>query len=173
MSEDQMRNKYMKHFSSLLNIDMHVFDVQSRAFSDFDSTFCSHCPKQCDYRTTHLYGCYESARWDGKYIYFCQMDFIFVAVPLEEEFDVVSGGVIAGPILTGALEDYPQTYGLPHMKTTRVNDMAEVMAAVFMPETRSETHTNTARLMNPDTSSMRWVDNNTVSFGSKIPSSTL
>lgn len=126
-----MLNKLMQHFSALLGIDMNLFDVRLKEFSAFGNTFCSKCPHRCDYKNTHLYGCYESVRWDNKYIYYCPMDFIFVAVPVTSEFDILSSGVIAGPILMGDPEDFEETYSLPHMETAKVNDLAEIASAVF------------------------------------------
>ena len=58
--------KLAKHFSSLLGVDVHHFEVSKRDFTDCENTFCSRCPARCDYRTTHLYGCYEAVRWDRK-----------------------------------------------------------------------------------------------------------
>ncbi len=141
-------DKLAKHFSSLLGVDVHRFDVNKRAFSDFESTFCARCPIQCDHKTTHLYGCYEAARWDRKYIYFCKMDLIFVAVPEVDEYGVVTGGMIAGPILMGELEDYPETYPLPHMETSRVNDMAEIASALFTSESEQFAGEDTAQFLN-------------------------
>ena len=140
--------KLAKHFSSLLDVDVHHFEADKREFTDYENTFCSRCPARCDHRTTHLYGCYEAARWDRKYIYFCRMDFIFVAVPEIEEYDVVTGGMIAGPILMGDVEDYPETFGLPHMETSRVNDMAEIASALFTSECVQSTSEDTTQFLN-------------------------
>ncbi|MBE6559736.1 MAG: helix-turn-helix domain-containing protein [Ruminococcaceae bacterium] len=146
--EMNTEEKLAKHFSSLLGVDVHRFDVTTREFTDYDNTFCSRCPQKCDHKTTHLYGCYEAARWDRKYIYYCRMDFIFIAVPVIEEYDVVTGGLIAGPVLMGALEDYPETYGLPHMETSRVNDMAEIASAVFTTDSTQKSSEDTAQFLN-------------------------
>ncbi|MBQ8309842.1 MAG: AraC family transcriptional regulator [Clostridia bacterium] len=126
-----MLYKKVKHFSALVGIDVHLFDVKLKVFEHFGHTFCSRCPKQCDYRNTHLYGCYESVRWDNKYIYYCPMDFIFVAVPVMGEYDIPESGVIVGPILMGDPADFEKTYALPYMETARVNDLAEVTSALF------------------------------------------
>ncbi|MBE6610856.1 MAG: helix-turn-helix domain-containing protein [Ruminococcaceae bacterium] len=148
MPENAILQKYIRHFSSLLELDFHVFDVSLREFSDFSETFCSRCPHPCDYKTTHLYGCYESARWDRKYIYYCRMDYIFIAVPIMEDFGMVSGGVIAGPILMGEPEDFPETHGLPNLSTAQVNDMAEIVSAVFTSDKLENTGESTAHFMN-------------------------
>ena len=76
------------------------------------------------------------------------MDFIFIAVPVVEEYDVVTGGLIAGPVLMGELEDFPDTYGLPHMETSRVNDMAEIASAVFTTDGIQKSAEDTAQFLN-------------------------
>ncbi len=126
-----MLEKYIKHCSELFGIDYNIFDVGLKSFSAFEKTFCSRCPKQCDYNNTHLYGCYESVRWDDKYIYYCPMEFIFIAVPIVDEFRILCNGVIAGPILMGDPSDFKETYSLPYMQTSKVNDLAEITSAVF------------------------------------------
>jgi len=124
-------DKKIKHFSALVGIDVHLFDVKLKDFERYGDTFCSRCPKRCDYKNTHLYGCYESVRWDHKYIYYCPMDFIFVAVPVMGEYDIPESGVIVGPVLMGDPEDFEETYALPQMETSRVNDLAEIASELF------------------------------------------
>lgn len=143
-----MTQKYIKHFSSLFNIDLNVFDLNLKEFSDFNKTFCSRCPYKCDYKNTHLYGVYESIRWDSKYIYYCPKDFIFIAVPLLDEYDIHSSGVIAGPILMGDISDYQDTYGLPNIETSKINDLTEILSAVFSTKPSLDANTSTADFLN-------------------------
>ena len=126
-----MTQKYIKHFSALFDIDVNVFDLNLKEFADYSKTFCSRCPDKCNYKNTHLYGVYESIRWDNKYIYYCPKDFIFIAVPLLDELGIHSSGVIAGPILMGDISDYPHTYNLPNFSTSKINDLTEILSAVF------------------------------------------
>lgn len=133
-----MQEKKIKHFSSLTGIACNVFDVKLKRFESFKNTFCSRCPKSCDYTNTHLYACYESARWDNKYIYYCPMDFIFVAVPVMDEYEIMSSGIIIGPLLMGEAEDFQQTtFDLPRMDTGKVNDLAEIASLLFSAENQS------------------------------------
>lgn len=127
----RMQEKKIKHFSSLMGIDFNVFDVKLKSFERHQNTFCSRCPKTCDYKNTHLYACYESVRWDNKYIYYCPLDFIFIAVPVMDEYDILTSGVIIGPILMGELTDFEETYDLPQMDTGKVNDLAEIASSLF------------------------------------------
>ncbi len=134
-----MLKKYMNHFSALFGIDFNLFDVNLKEFDCFENTFCSRCPNPCNHKNTHLYGCYESVRWDNKYIYYCPMDFIFIAVPMLGEFGLLNSGVIAGPILMGELSDFKETFSLPHLETSKVNDLAEISSAVFSNYTEKTT----------------------------------
>ena len=129
-----MLHKKIRHFSALTGTDVHLLDVATKSFESDANSFCSRCPRRCDYKNTHLYGCYESVRWDHKYIYCCPMDFTFVAVPVMGEYENPEKGVIIGPVLMGELSDFEETYGLPHMETPRVNDLTEVASALFSPQ---------------------------------------
>jgi len=70
--------KYISHFSKLFEVDCNIFDIRLKSFSDSEKLFCVSCPNKCDFINTHLYGCYESVRWDNKYIYYCPMGFILL-----------------------------------------------------------------------------------------------
>ncbi len=124
-------NKRIKHFSSLTKVEVNYFDVTKKAFSPDKASFCGNCPKKCNYGKTHLYGCYEAVRWDNKYIYYCPLDLIFVAVPQFDEKAELVGGVIVGPLIMGESADYEQTYGLPQMETSTVNSLAEIAFVTF------------------------------------------
>lgn len=123
--------KKIKHLSSLTGIGVNVFDARLKNFEEPKNTFCQNCKKQCDYKNIHQYASYESVRWDGKYIYYCPLDFIFVAVPIIDEDDIMHGGVILGPIIMGEAEDFEDTFGLPQLETAKVNDLAEIASLIF------------------------------------------
>ena len=128
-----MQEKKIKHFSSLTGVQANVFDVRLKSFEKFDNTFCAQCPHKCDYKNTHLYACYESARWDGKYIYYCPLSLIFIATPVNDEYGILSSAVILGPIVMGEDEDFEVEIPkqLPRMQTGKVNDLAEVAKELF------------------------------------------
>ena len=105
----------------------------------------------CDYRNIHLFGIYESVRWDGKYIYYCPMDLIFIATPIIDEYNLLTGGVIVGPIIMGESEDYEigcDVSGVPNMDTARVNDLAEVSASLFSDKRSSAKKDNVTDFLN-------------------------
>ena len=142
-----MQNKLIKHFSALVEIDIHTFDIRQKNFTA-GTSFCSQCPKQCDYKNLHFYGCSESVRWDNKYIYYCPIDFIFIAVPIVDEYDTLESGEILGPILMGDPADYEQTYGVTQMNPSRVNHLAEIASVVFSNRQRRATLNDTTEFLN-------------------------
>ena len=143
-----MQNKLLKHFVSLFQVEFNMFDMQIREFLESEHFFCEKCPRKCDYKNTHLYGCYESARWDSKYIYYCPMEFIFIAISLYDEFGVQSECVIAGPIQMGEVSDFEKVEGIPHMEVHKVNDLAEIMFAAFSNQALPGTQVSTTDFLN-------------------------
>ncbi len=121
-----------KHLEHLCGVTCLIFDKRTKKLSGNSAPFCERCPHPCQYASTHLYGCYEADRWGGKYIYYCPMGFIFIAVTLSDSF--ADQGVIAGPLLMGAAEDFPETYGLNIYTTGKVTDLQEVLVALFHSE---------------------------------------
>ena len=131
---DNMIKKYQEHLSGLCGIDCRLFDIRLRNFTS-DGHYCADCPKPCDYGTTHLYGCYEAQRWGNKYIYYCPLGFIFVAVSIIDELGNAEAGVVAGPIIMGDSEDYEINAPLPNLSTSRVTDLTEIMHKLFYKNT--------------------------------------
>lgn len=123
--------KYRKHIGSAFGVGCNVYDTILKEFENDADLFCTSCERQCDYRNTHLYGCYESVRWDDKYIYYCPCGFIYIAIPVYDENGMLGKGVITGPILMGNPEDFDVKYDLPNRSPSVVNDMTEVIAAIF------------------------------------------
>ena len=123
--------KYINHFTGLFNIKCGLFDVASKEFIYPACCYCKDCPIQCDYVNTHLYGCYEAERWGGRYIYYCQRGFIFIAVAITGSLNMTEFGVIAGPVTMGDCEDTGESADAAHFETARVNDLSELLCAVF------------------------------------------
>ena len=104
-------------------------------------TFCQNCSQYNQMRQyTHCYCCSEAYRWNGKYIYYCPLGLVFVASSVSDETGNLAGGLVAGPIIMGSVQDTlqelpcgemtPQLEELPEMSTRQVTDLAEVLAAV-------------------------------------------
>ncbi|MDP4133483.1 MAG: AraC family transcriptional regulator [Bacillota bacterium] len=126
-------SKYTHHFSNLCKVNCNVFDVNLKEIQG--DSFCKEC-NCCDYKNAHKYGCFEAQRWNGKYIYYCRAGFIFIAVVLIDDLNRIDAGVLAGPVVMGNIEDFIQENtisisNVPNFETSIVNDMAEIMAAVF------------------------------------------
>lgn len=133
---DKLIKKYRKHIASLFGVECNLLDVRLKTFGDGDM-FCKSCPVGCNFVNTHLYGCYESVRWDNKYIYYCPGGYIFIAVPVMEDVDIVNEAIITGPLLMGDIDDIEKPNGLVHFETSKVNDLAELISGIFSPEIKS------------------------------------
>lgn len=98
--------EYGRHISSLLHIQTRLYDAADKSIISDDEDFCKNCCCiKCQFHQTHCYGCNEAYRWDGKYIYFCPMGLTFSAAVLTDTSGQLLGGLIAGPMVMGQLED--------------------------------------------------------------------
>ncbi len=136
--------KFSRHISGLCGVECSVIDMALHTFLDQSGecgTFCQRCSQYNQMRLyTHCYGCSEAYRWNGKYIYYCPLGLVFVASSVSDETGNLAGGLVAGPIIMGNMQDTlqelpcgemaPQLAELPEMTTRRVTDLAEVLAAV-------------------------------------------
>ena len=136
--------KYSRHISGLCGVECSVIDMGLHTFLDEPGqkgTFCQNCSQYNQMRQyTHCYGCSEAYRWNGKYIYYCPLGLVFVASSVSDETGNLAGGLVAGPIIMGSVQDTlqelpcgemaPQLEELPEMSTRQVTDLAEVLAAV-------------------------------------------
>lgn len=132
--------KYQKHMS-VFGTECNIFDMQLREFDSEKNMFCSRCPSGCDFKNTHLYGCFEALRWDNKYVYYCSCGFIFIAVPIFDDNNIPVKGIVAGPIVMGDKEDFDETYDLPNYSADDVNNICEIMAAVFSSDKKEDSST--------------------------------
>lgn len=128
---------------SLTNIDVHpLFPDTPEPFccDCSQNSFCAKCPNpQKNEWTTHLYGLSEAYRWDGHFVYYCPKALIFVAAAILDSSGGLGGGMIAGPIVMGDIQDstcyaeYPEIRSeleaLPHMSTLQVRQLALLMTS--------------------------------------------
>lgn len=145
MNKEQMDQcrKYGRHISLLCDVECSVIDADQKKIECAcgGNRFC----ESCDYDgrdeiRTHLYGCNESYRWNGKYIYYCPIGLVFISSAVLDESGKMAGGIIAGPIVMGEMGDtllnikYKEAEksaaGLPNLDTAKVNHLAEVMMAI-------------------------------------------
>lgn len=129
---NEIFEKYKHHIFGLCNIDCNLFDIRLKKFVK-ESSFCQSCPKYSDHANTHLYGCYEAHRWGNRYIYYCPKGFIFIAVAISDEMNIMNYGVIAGPIIMGEPDEEQKEFAeiIPSMTTSKVNDLTELMVPIF------------------------------------------
>ena len=139
--------KYQQHFSDLLEIGCKIVDIPENApacllIPKENLDFCAHCT-HCNDKglTTHLYGCHEAHRWNGKYIYYCPIGLTYVAASIDDAGEM-AGGLVLGPVVMGDMQDVLcdipapgmawAVSQLPVFSTHRVRHMSEVLAAVTM-----------------------------------------
>ena len=80
--------------------------------------FCGHCAGVPLH--PHRYGLNEAHRWGGHYIYYCPLGLTFAAISLENERGMLSGGIIAGPMVMGELADMLPTGVVEEALTTEL-----------------------------------------------------
>lgn len=102
------------------------------------------CAKVCE--NAHLYGCYQSERFGGRYIYFCPIGLTHWASPIMQEGTVI-GALVGGPVHLVDPEEFlieemaakngihqshlprlrQEMAALPVVATERVNSMSEIL----------------------------------------------
>jgi AraC-like DNA-binding protein/ligand-binding sensor protein len=138
--------KYQKHFSELLDIGCKIVDIPDSApatmLEEEDMrNFCAHCRlDEKNELATHLYGCHEAHRWNGKYIYYCPLGLTFIAASLSGDNGELIGGMVLGPIIMGELQDVLYDIPMPEMSwdvsrlsafsTQKVQHITEIFSAV-------------------------------------------
>ncbi len=130
------------HLSALSGVSANVLSVIQKAFicSNNDSDFCAECThSRCIALNTHLYGCNEAYRWNGKYIYYCPLGLVFVASSISDDSGNLVGGTIMGPLLMGDYNDVlsemtdfmrSKAVLLPALSTSKVTDLAVILSAL-------------------------------------------
>ncbi|MCL2125952.1 MAG: AraC family transcriptional regulator [Oscillospiraceae bacterium] len=138
--------KYRQHFMDLLEIGCKIVDLPENAPAylspkDDLKDFCTHCTYGKNKGlTTHLYGCHEAHRWNGKYIYYCPLGLTFTAASVSDSSGAITGGLVIGPIIMGDMQDVLYDMPAPEMawavaqlsvcSTQKVRHISEILAAV-------------------------------------------
>ncbi|MBP3312936.1 MAG: AraC family transcriptional regulator [Butyricicoccus sp.] len=93
----------------------------------------------CDAYQTHLYGCYESERWGGKFIYYCPRGLVFIATALRRPGQALEYCMVTGPfIMSNSEEDlFEDTLlqpdpaeQIPRISTSRARSLNETVHAI-------------------------------------------
>ena len=138
--------KYRQHFSDLLELGCKLVNIPENAPAyisprDDLKDFCAHCTHGKNKGlTTHLYGCHEAHRWNGKYIYYCPLGLTFIAAAISDNTGATTGGMIVGPIVMGDMQDVLYDMPAPDMvwavsqlnvfSTNKVRHISEILSAV-------------------------------------------
>jgi AraC-like DNA-binding protein/ligand-binding sensor protein len=138
--------KYQKHFSELLDIGCKIVDVPADGAAallpqDDLTNFCAHCKyEKSNELATHLYGCQEAHRWNGKYIYYCPLGLTFIAASISDDAGALVGGLVLGPIGMGDMQDVLYDLPVPEMSwavsqlsvfsTRKVRHISEIFSGV-------------------------------------------
>jgi len=119
--------KNCRHIVSLCGVDCYVVDTSTKNFASGDwktAAFCGSCGYiKCTPQATHSYGCNEAFRWGGSYTFYCPLGLVMVACSLKDETGALLGGITAGPILVGNMEDLfdvtPDIKKIPFIETVK------------------------------------------------------
>jgi len=146
--------KYRLHFADLLEIGCKIIVIPEKepAFQspkEYLKDFCAYCSFGTKKGlTTHLYGCQEAHRWNGRYIYYCPLGLTFIAASVTDSSGAIAGGIVIGPIVMGDMEDV--LYDLPAAEmvwavsqlsvfsTHKVRHISEILSAVTTQITDSD-----------------------------------
>ena len=137
--------KYRVHFTDLLELGCKIIELPEKSTArilpeDDMRDFCAHCTYgERKGLTTHLYGCHEANRWNGKYIYYCPLGLTFIAASITEN-GIMTGGIVVGPIVMGEAQDVVYEIPAPEMawavsqlssfSTNKVRHISEILGAV-------------------------------------------
>lgn len=139
--------KYCRHFEILFGVHCTPVDFTSNDLyleADVTTELCQNCEK---YLSSKCYGinaftssCREAYRWDGMYMNFCNLGLVVVSAFLSDERGELTGGMVAGPLCMGNMDDYLAE--LPHPELRRIvsempcyspeqiQSLAETMSAI-------------------------------------------
>lgn len=133
--------QYCEYIKELCSVDCDVFDITGRNFVNDSPYFCNAlCPKgasgECRCEHTHMYGCLESERWCGTYIYYCPAGFAYIASSIFSGENHLEGSLITGPVnMTNSTEDtsdnelIPKALfrAVPTLSTRKVHYLSEMI----------------------------------------------
>ena len=97
---------FSKYIQTLTGVHCTVLDIPASRFcAPPFRCACSLKGRSCDAYQTHLYGCYEAERWDGKYIYYCPRGLAFSATALRQPGRAIEYGIVVGPVILSNSEE--------------------------------------------------------------------
>ena len=126
------------HIETLTGVHTTLLDLSAKTF--LKPPFHSDCALQstgCNAYLTHLYGAYEAARWDGKYIYYCPRGLVFIATPPLMTGAAMEYCLITGPFIMSNDSDDPfedtlltaePLDNIPRLTTAQARSLSELIA---------------------------------------------
>lgn len=137
-----------KHIKTLTGVHCTLLNMLTREFEapPYQNS-CALELEACLASRTHLFGAYESQRWEGKYIYYCPRGLVFCAVTPQVSGQPMDHCMIVGPIVMtnsaedpfdDPLNDPKSLQGIPRMTTAQVRSLSEMTAAALSPFPREE-----------------------------------
>ncbi len=137
--------KYAEHFSAVAEVPYLILDFNKKDISPNHNLFCYTCQAHyagtCNYYYTHLYGCYEAERWQGRYVYYCPLGLIFLTSITINDLGELQEGLTLGPLVMGNLDDTLASIdrvvlasmqtaieALPLFSTDKVNHLLELLS---------------------------------------------
>lgn len=158
--------KYQKHFSELFDVECKIVDAPENAqpyilHQNDQNNFCAHCIySEKDELETHLYGCHEAHRWNGKYIYYCPLGLTFIAASISDASGALTGGLVIGPFVMGELQDVltdlpdsKMVHAVSELKeysTRKVQHISEILSVVSEKISGIDQNTSQSSLYDQD-----------------------
>ncbi len=125
-------DEYLRYLSTLSDVGCNKFNIKQKEFTD-NKHFCKNCPEVCDFRNTHLYGCYESQIYGGKYEYYCPIGATFIAISQEEDFSHGEVGIIIGPFSIENYELSQLSNRIPSITIEKMEALSMLAVKIFAP----------------------------------------
>jgi len=104
--------KYCTHLESLSGISCVVVDDLGECLPRMPaktSSLCEACERHlhsgCRGKRAFMRGVREAYRWDGMYIFFCDLELALVCAFISDGAGNLAGGIAAGPLCIGSMED--------------------------------------------------------------------
>ena len=104
--------KYCAHLEALSGIPCAAVDLsgeQMYGLPEKTARLCEECEKHlhsgCRGRRAFMQGMREAYRWDGIYIFFCDLELALVCAFISDSTGNLAGGIAAGPLCIGSMED--------------------------------------------------------------------
>ncbi|MBO7710951.1 MAG: AraC family transcriptional regulator [Lachnospiraceae bacterium] len=108
----QKIEEYCRHLKTLTGIACAGVDLSEEKlyFQEQESIdLCETCERHlhalCHGRRAFLRGMREAYRWDGLYIFFCDLEMVMVCAYVSDHEGNLAGGIAAGPLCMGSMED--------------------------------------------------------------------